>query len=174
MDYDRPVPKTAGTSEAQAIATELNQRGIDNVNLLLAPVFWLQMLQASGAQAYRPQWVGAGIQFTVDAIASAGCGSGSLEGAKMFSPFPAWIDSDTGLVIKVYTLDGQFSGRQVGKGIFTAQAEGIALYACENGSGYWLSRACKHFLSPTLRAIYACSEILIVIHVPETYLWSRL
>lgn len=45
----------------------------------------------------------------------------------------------TGLVIKVYNLDGQFTGRLVGKGIFTAQAEGIALYACGNGSGYWLS-----------------------------------
>jgi 3-phytase len=45
----------------------------------------------------------------------------------------------TGLVIKVYNLDGQFTGRQVGKGIFTAQAEGIALYACNDGSGYWLS-----------------------------------
>lgn len=46
---------------------------------------------------------------------------------------------ETGLVIKVYNLDGQFSGRQVGKGVFKAQAEGIALYACADGSGYWLS-----------------------------------
>lgn len=94
VDYDRAVPKTAGTSEAQAVATELNQRGIDNVNLLLSPVFFLQMLNAAGAQGYRPQWVGAGIQFTFDTVASAGCGSGSLDGAKMFAPFPAWIDSD--------------------------------------------------------------------------------
>ena len=94
VDYDRAVPKTAGASEAQAIATELNQRGIDNVNLLLAPVFWLQMLNASGAQAYQPQWLGAGVQFTFDAVATAGCRSGSLDGAKMFSPFPAWVDSN--------------------------------------------------------------------------------
>lgn len=45
----------------------------------------------------------------------------------------------TGLVIKVYGLDGRYKGEQVGKGIFAAQAEGIALYACEDGSGYWLS-----------------------------------
>jgi ABC-type branched-subunit amino acid transport system substrate-binding protein len=94
VDYDRPVSKTAGTSEAQAVATELNQRGIDNVNLLLAPVFFLQMLSAAGAQGYRPQWTGAGIQFTFDTVATAGCQSGSLNGAKMFSPFPAWIDSN--------------------------------------------------------------------------------
>src|SRR5690606_15258388 len=45
----------------------------------------------------------------------------------------------TGLVIKVYDLDGRFTGKQIGKGIFEAQAEGIALYACDDGSGYWLS-----------------------------------
>ena len=45
----------------------------------------------------------------------------------------------TGLVIKVYDLEGRFTGEQVGKGIFEAQAEGIALYACDDGSGYWLS-----------------------------------
>lgn len=45
----------------------------------------------------------------------------------------------TGLVIKVYNLDGHFTGRMVGKGTFEAQAEGIALYACNDGSGYWVS-----------------------------------
>jgi 3-phytase len=45
----------------------------------------------------------------------------------------------TGLVIKVYDLKGRFTGEQVGKGVFEAQAEGIALYACNDGSGYWLS-----------------------------------
>ena len=45
----------------------------------------------------------------------------------------------TGLVIKVYDLEGRFTGEQIGKGIFGAQAEGIALYACDDGSGYWLS-----------------------------------
>lgn len=48
-------------------------------------------------------------------------------------------DPVTGLVIKVYSLDGSFTGEQIGKGIFKAQAEGIALYACGDGSGYWLS-----------------------------------
>jgi 3-phytase len=48
-------------------------------------------------------------------------------------------DPVTGLAIKVYSLDGTFTGEQIGKGVFRAQAEGIALYACEGGSGYWLS-----------------------------------
>jgi 3-phytase len=48
-------------------------------------------------------------------------------------------DPVTGLMIKVYRLDGTFTGEQIGKGVFGTQAEGIALYACEDGSGYWLS-----------------------------------
>lgn len=48
-------------------------------------------------------------------------------------------DPVTGLVIKVYDLDGRFTGTRIGKGVFKAQAEGIALYGCDNGSGYWLS-----------------------------------
>ncbi len=48
-------------------------------------------------------------------------------------------DPVTGLVIKIYGLDGRYKGKQLGKGVFKAQAEGIALYACDDGSGYWLS-----------------------------------
>lgn len=35
-----------------------------------------------------------GIQFTFDTVALAGCNAGTIGGAKMFSPFPAWVDSD--------------------------------------------------------------------------------
>lgn len=92
--YQRAVSKTAGTSEAQAVTTDLAQRGIENVNVLLAPVFFLQMLQTSGSSGYHPQWVAPGIQMTFDTVATVGCRNGSLDGAKMFAPFPAWIDSD--------------------------------------------------------------------------------
>jgi 3-phytase len=41
--------------------------------------------------------------------------------------------------IKEYTLDGRFTGRTFGKGIFTQQSEGIALWACPDSSGYWVT-----------------------------------
>lgn len=40
--------------------------------------------------------------------------------------------------IKMYDLDGRFTGRIMGRGNFPQQAEGIALYSCTDGSGYWL------------------------------------
>ncbi len=92
--YQRAVSKTAGTSEAQSITTDLQQRNIDNVNVLLAPLFFLQMLQTSGSSGYRPQWTAVGIQMTFDTVATVGCRNGSLDRMKAFAPFPAWIDSD--------------------------------------------------------------------------------
>jgi 3-phytase len=41
--------------------------------------------------------------------------------------------------IKVYTLDGKFTGRIIDSGLFPHQAEGIILYACGDRAGYWLA-----------------------------------
>lgn len=45
--------------------------------------------------------------------------------------------SETGL--KLFTMNGFFRGRVVGVGDFRGQPEGIALWACGDGSGYWLA-----------------------------------
>ena len=46
---------------------------------------------------------------------------------------------ETGSHIKVYTLDGRFTGRIIDSGLFPHQAEGIILYACGDTAGYWLA-----------------------------------
>lgn len=48
-------------------------------------------------------------------------------------------DQADGTRIKVYGMDGQYRGQDLGKGLFKAQAEGIALFTCPDGSGYWLA-----------------------------------
>lgn len=48
-------------------------------------------------------------------------------------------DPAGGRVIKVYSLAGRFSGEIVGAGVFEVQPEGIALYTCSDGSGYWIT-----------------------------------
>src|SRR3546814_20561976 len=40
---------------------------------------------------------------------------------------------------KVYDLQGRFTGRTFGGDFLQAQAEGIALKACADGSGWWLT-----------------------------------
>ena len=95
ISYDRQVSKTAGTSEARQVVQEMQLAQIENVFVLTSPVWWLNVLKQADTQAYRPQWVGVGITKTFDTVASVACRGGtSVDGAKFFSPFPAWIDSD--------------------------------------------------------------------------------
>lgn len=48
-------------------------------------------------------------------------------------------ESEADSHIKVYRLDGSFGGRVFGRGHFPQQAEGIALYACGDREGYWIT-----------------------------------
>ena len=41
--------------------------------------------------------------------------------------------------LKVYDLAGRFTGTTVGRDVFKAQAEGIMLKACADGSGWWIT-----------------------------------
>lgn len=40
--------------------------------------------------------------------------------------------------VKVYNLQGQYTGKTFGAGYFTGQVEGIALWENKDGSGYWI------------------------------------
>ena len=40
--------------------------------------------------------------------------------------------------VKVYTPQGEFTGEVIPNTYFGSEPEGIALYACEDGSGYWI------------------------------------
>lgn len=48
-------------------------------------------------------------------------------------------DVPTGTAVREYSLRGKYRGRTIGLGLFKAQAEGIALWQCDDGSGYWIA-----------------------------------
>ena len=48
-------------------------------------------------------------------------------------------DVVTGTAVREYSLDGRYRGRSIGLGLFKAQAEGLALWQCAEGSGYWIA-----------------------------------
>jgi len=48
-------------------------------------------------------------------------------------------DTMTGTAVREYDLAGAYRGRTIGLGTFKAQAEGIALWQCPDGSGYWIT-----------------------------------
>jgi branched-chain amino acid transport system substrate-binding protein len=95
VHYDRSVPKNAGFGTAQTVVQEMKSQGIKNVYVLTSPVFFIEVIKASNAQQFQPQWAGVGITMTFDTVAAASCASGpSLNGAKFFAPFPAWAEID--------------------------------------------------------------------------------
>lgn len=48
-------------------------------------------------------------------------------------------DTRSGTALREYDMAGRYRGRDIGLGVFKAQAEGIALKQCKDGSGYWIS-----------------------------------
>ena len=48
-------------------------------------------------------------------------------------------DQASGTHLKVYGGDFRYAGTTIGKELFKAQAEGIALWQCPDGSGYWIA-----------------------------------
>ena len=48
-------------------------------------------------------------------------------------------DGPTGTRLREYDLQGRYLGRDVGRGQYVAQAEGIALMRCADGSGWWVA-----------------------------------
>lgn len=97
LAYDRAYSKGASEQDAVQAATDINRMGIENVYVLTSPLWFLKVLAAARSQGMQGpedvQWVGVGITMTFDTVASAGCRGGTLNGAKFFSPFQAWVDS---------------------------------------------------------------------------------
>ncbi|MDQ3954808.1 MAG: ABC transporter substrate-binding protein [Actinomycetota bacterium] len=93
LDLDLPYGKGSGDQQAIQAVGQLQREQIDNVFVLTSPAWFLRVLIAAKNQGYAPTWTGVGITMTFDTVASAGCRTGTLNGARFFSPFPAWVDS---------------------------------------------------------------------------------
>lgn len=48
-------------------------------------------------------------------------------------------DADRPSTLREYTLSGRYTGRSLPQDAFTAQAEGVALWSCADGNGYWIT-----------------------------------
>jgi 3-phytase len=48
-------------------------------------------------------------------------------------------DVATGTAVREYSLGGRYRNRSIGLGLFKAQAEGLALWQCADGGGYWIA-----------------------------------
>ena len=48
-------------------------------------------------------------------------------------------DGHRGSTLREYTLDGEATGRSMPQGSFAAEAEGVVLWSCPAGGGYWIA-----------------------------------
>ncbi len=95
VTYDRAVSRGAGSTEAQLVVREMKTAGVENVTMLVSPIFFLQVLQAAKSQGYAPLWNGVGLTMTIsDEVARIGCRNGTIGGARFLSFLPAFEDRD--------------------------------------------------------------------------------
>jgi len=93
LDVERLIARTAGASEAQAIATELQATGVENVFVFTSPTFFIQLLQAADNLNYEPLWSGIGPSVTTsDEHVRMACNGGAPFRGRFFSPIPAFED----------------------------------------------------------------------------------
>lgn len=88
----RPEKNEAGESMAANLCTG-TQKNYDVVFPITAPRYYLEM---AGAAKCNPQYAGIGISMGLDEVARLGCRvtGGAIEGARFFSPAPAFADTD--------------------------------------------------------------------------------
>ena len=48
-------------------------------------------------------------------------------------------DGGRGSTLREYTLGGRYTGHSLPEGSFAAEAEGVALWSCPDGGGYWIA-----------------------------------
>lgn len=86
----------------------------------------------------------AGRQVTARALGPAGAteGPGALLKVESIQADPdqklLLVADERGRSLDVYDLEGRFTGRQI-EGLFDADPEGIVLYHCADGGGYWVT-----------------------------------
>ncbi len=81
------TPKSGG--DANGVANQLRADGLESVYFLGQPLFFIQLVNATGCPAYCPQWAGVGVSMGVNSVHGLAC-QGSANGYKgeFLSPYP--------------------------------------------------------------------------------------
>jgi len=96
-------------------------------------------------QAFELSFVEDGLAATATGGFGATEGAGvlhqveSIHGDPQYGRLLVADESEQDRDIKLYDLEGAFSGEVLGEGRFRFEPEGIALYRCAEGAGYWFT-----------------------------------
>ena len=94
VSYDRAVSRQSGQTEAQAVVQEMKAMGIENVFVLVSPVWFLQLMKAADTADYHAAWTSLGMTISSqDGVVRMACqGNAAIRGTKVLSPLPAFGD----------------------------------------------------------------------------------
>lgn len=84
------VVKEGNSNEAQTVAAQLQQQGVDIVVPITPPLFTSQMVIQADKNGYRPKYAGVAITNNVNAMIDTACKGNNpgMTGAVFFSPWP--------------------------------------------------------------------------------------
>jgi ABC-type branched-subunit amino acid transport system substrate-binding protein len=87
LSYFRTMRHPKGNNSwITSFSRDMQGAGVEVLFILSAPVDYIQLAQQSGAQGYRPQFVGVGVSKGLNAVLGAGCPD--VDRGIFFSPFP--------------------------------------------------------------------------------------
>jgi 3-phytase len=110
----------------QPTELERNDRRIKRFRVTLDEDIHAQLLDAFGSSGE------AGALRQVESIA------GDVDQGRLVIA-DEWRGSDVPPALRVYGFDGSYRGEDIGSGLFQGEPEGVALYDCPDGSGYWIA-----------------------------------
>lgn len=84
------VVKEGNSNEAQTVATQLQQDGVDVAIPITAPTFTTQLALNTGKNQYKPLYAGVGITNNLNQMINNVCRNNEFQGALFFSPWPGW------------------------------------------------------------------------------------
>ncbi|MFP5225945.1 MAG: ABC transporter substrate-binding protein [Actinomycetota bacterium] len=86
------VVKEGNSNEAQTVASQLQQQGVDIAVPITAPLFTTNLVINADKNGYKPKWSGIAITNNVNAMIDTACKGSNpgMEGAIFFSPWPGW------------------------------------------------------------------------------------
>lgn len=86
------VVKEGNSNEAQTVASQLQQQGVDIAIPITAPLFTTNLVINADKNGYKPKWAGIAITNNVNAMIDTACKGNNpgMEGAIFFSPWPGW------------------------------------------------------------------------------------
>ena len=98
------VVKEGNSTEAQTVATQMQQDKVDIAVPITAPTFTTQLAINTGKNNYRPTYAGVAISNNINQMINLACQNDQFEGALFFSPWPGWKQVNAGQYDKDFSV----------------------------------------------------------------------